>query len=688
MKKRTALISTAAASATAYLIHDIYKNLSIKFPPEKPASDDGNELIHQLLLYLDNPDLAKKDEVVINNKYIIEAVIPAKKYIDGRYDCADFRMQTAIRLLYLHGETLKDISPDGYNLLCEAFLGAKYWMTEPGEDSACYWSENHQLLFAVAEYLAGQLWEEKKFFNDNATGTEHMNRARKRISYWMRHVFMHGYTELNSSNYYLFDLCPASNFIQFASEEDSDMVTQMKMCIDLLLYDIVTNMHNYTFIAPTMRAYTDNMVGGSGDKVKPLIDYIFSLNENHKTSTHHMLINFVSMMNAKDKDKKPLFLYEVPKVLLNIGKDSEIRFIKSSTGLDVSELKEKGLVGHSDKQIMAQFAMESFTNKEVIYNTVTYLEANSMFANSFLNYFKVINIKPLRHKKTLEFISEKLNPMPNGIAQQRANLYSYKTPDYQLASFQKYHPGSFGAQQMLSTLNLGDGTVVFTAHPARLEDEKTVRAVPGYWAGFGRAPHIAQHENVQLQIFNIPKISGFLELYQVPQFTHTYLPEAFFDSVRISGRHAFAKKGRVYLALTGANEFEYKSYSEVSANAFKNALTDYKDKKFDLIQKGNNQYIIYELSSENNESFEAFISRIKSNYSRFDGKKLEYKSLEKTFELTYNEDFKVNGFTVCTDYKRFDSPYSQTEREPSEIKFSFGGNHLFLDFDKAKREMS
>ncbi len=687
MKKRTAAISALAASAGAYLIHDIYKNLSIKYPPEKPDSDEGNGLIHELLLYLDNPDLAKKDGVIINNKFIIEAAIPAKKYIDGRYDCADFRMQTAMRLLYLHGETLKDISLDGYNLLCEAFLGAKYWMTEPGEDSACYWSENHQLLFAVSEYLAGQLWAEKKFFNDNATGTEHMDRARKRISYWMKHVFKHGYTELNSSNYYLFDLCPAANFIQFASEEDAAMVTQMKMCVDLLIHDIVTNMHNYTFTAPTMRAYTDNMVGGSGDKVKPLIDYIFSQNENHKTSSHHMLINFVSMMNAKDKDKKPLSLYEIPKVFLNIGKDTETRVIKSSTGLDVSELKEKGLVGHSDSQIMAQFGMESFTNPEVIYNTVTYLEANGMFANSFLNYFKVLNIKPLKQKKVLELISEKLNPMPNGIAQQRANLYSYKTSDYQLASFQKYHPGSFGAQQMLSALNLGGGCVVFTAHPARHEEKKTVKAVPGYWAGFGRAPHIAQLENVQLQIFRLPKISGFLELYKVPQFTHTYLPEAFFDSVRVTGRHAFAKRGGAYLALTGAADFEYRRFSDISANAFKNALADYKDKRFDLIQKGRNQFIVYELSSEKSESFEAFISRIKANRSKFDGKKLEYKSLDKTYELAYGEDFKVNGLTVSTDYKRFDSPYSQTKREPSEIKFSFGGNDLYLDFENAVREL-
>lgn len=685
MKKRTLLTAVSAAAAGAYLINDIYKNLSITYPPEKPDSDEGSELIHKLLFYLDNPDFAQNDGVVIDNKYIVEAVIPAKKYIDGRYDCADFRMQTLMRILYLYGERIKSVSPEGYRLIREAFLHEKYWMTEPGEDSACYWSENHQLLFAVSEYLAGQMFPDERFFNDNALGTEHMERARKRIEYWTEHIFTYGYTELNSSNYYLFDLCPAANFIQFACKDDFVTVERMKMCMDLLLYDIVSNMHGYSFTAPTMRAYTDNMAGGRGDKVKPLIDYIFDLNDNHKTTTHHMLLNFISMMGAKDENGAPLKLYELPEVLLNIGNDNETRVIKSSAGLDVSELAEKSLIGHSDKQIMAQFGMESFTNPEVIYNTVTYLEKNGMFANSFLNYFKVLNIKPLKQKRVIELISEKLNPMPNGIAQQRANLYAYRTPDYLLSCFQKYHPGSFGAQQMPSVLNFGNGCVVFTAHPARHEAEKTVKAVPGYWAGFGRAAHTAQHENVQMHIFKIPKISGFLELYKVPQFTHTYLPEAFLDEVRVSGRYAFAKKGKAMLALIGFNAVKYKDFSEASANALGNGLSDCPQKRFDLIQQGGDQFWIYELSTEDRESFEAFISRIKSNCTEFDTDKLIYKSLGSTYELTYGADFNVNGEEIPVEYKRFDCDYSQTEREPREITLRFGGNSLFLDFENAVR---
>src|SRR5690606_27598708 len=39
----------------------------------------------------------------------------------------------------------------------------KYWIDEPGFDDMVYWSENHVILFAAAEYLAGQLMPDEWF---------------------------------------------------------------------------------------------------------------------------------------------------------------------------------------------------------------------------------------------------------------------------------------------------------------------------------------------------------------------------------------------------------------------------------------------------------------------------------------------------------------------------------------------
>ncbi|WP_430509174.1 hypothetical protein [Gottfriedia solisilvae] len=49
-------------------------------------------------------------------------------------------------------------------------LSFKYWMDEPGDDSMCYWSENHQLLFFTCAYVAGRYYDHELFRNSGLTG--------------------------------------------------------------------------------------------------------------------------------------------------------------------------------------------------------------------------------------------------------------------------------------------------------------------------------------------------------------------------------------------------------------------------------------------------------------------------------------------------------------------------------------
>lgn len=680
---------SVAVSLVLWLSLDIIINFSYSKVANRPEADEGSSLVHQLLYYMENPAVALADNVVINEDYIIAALTPAKIYIEGRYDCSDFRMQSLMRLQYLYGREIRYISPDAADMLKNIFIGAKYWMTEPGVDSMCFWSENHQILFAVSEYLAGQEWPDEVFTNDGTTGREHMARARNRINYWMEYRFTYGFSEFNSNNYYHMNIAPAANFIQFASADDKDMVDRMKMCLDLLFYDVATNMHNYVFLAPSGRMYAGNMVGVTGDRLRQFTDYIWGLNDDYKTSTHHMFLSFLSMMEAKDSEGERLNLYQVPEVILEIGGDNGTRVTKSSNGLNVSELAELDLIGHSDKQIMIQLGMEAFTNPEVIQNTLTYFSKYNMMNNSFVNDFKYINLSLIKTLHLAEPISRTFNPMPNGIALQRANIYSYRTEYYKLATAQAYHPGSYGAQQMLSIANLTDKAVVFTTHPAKFETLKTAKEIPGYWAGYGRAPHSAQHENILISIYQLPSKSGFLELYDVPQFTHTYFPEAFFDEVIIDGRYAFGRIGNAYISLTGASDLTYKPYSADSASVLSNGLDQFPDKRFDLIQNGLNQYWIYEMSDIGAETFQDFILRIKSNNVTYNGvDSISYTSSNTTLSLDFMGDFKINGTVEDLEYKRYDSDYITANRNSSSYLFSFNGKTLTLDYNNLVRDMT
>ncbi|MDC7244181.1 MAG: hypothetical protein PQJ44_09900 [Sphaerochaetaceae bacterium] len=52
-------------------------------------------------------------------------------------------------------------------------------MSDGSNDSMCYWSENHQILFSVSEYLAGQMFSDKIFTQTGFTGKQHKQRAKK-----------------------------------------------------------------------------------------------------------------------------------------------------------------------------------------------------------------------------------------------------------------------------------------------------------------------------------------------------------------------------------------------------------------------------------------------------------------------------------------------------------------------------
>ena len=77
------------------------------------------------------------------------------EYVSAEYDCSDFRLVNLVRILYDFGDRI----PPAYRSKIDSVLfHFRYWWDEPGENSMCYWSENHQILFASAEYLIGQLY--------------------------------------------------------------------------------------------------------------------------------------------------------------------------------------------------------------------------------------------------------------------------------------------------------------------------------------------------------------------------------------------------------------------------------------------------------------------------------------------------------------------------------------------------
>ena len=592
-------------------------------------------------------------------------------YFDGRHDCADFRLPSAMHILYEFPEKL---ALEDHSELKRAILGFKYWIEDPGYDSMCHWSENHQILFATGEHLAGQLYENEIFSNTGEYGSFHEARDKERVLSWLEQRWNYGYIEWNSNTYYKEDVAPLAALATFSN--DPEVRIKAQMILDLMMYDLASQSFKGSFVSSSGRSYEDDKMAGSHSSMKRFTEMLsgYDVDPDYpETYPGGMELTFFYGGG-----------YEVPGVFYEIAKDDrEARLIKASTGLDLSELGELDLIGQEPHQIMMQWGMEAFSNPEIVANSIDYVDDKDLFQNSDLNPFKDFNIGILRKLDLLPFISKMIKPQFNGVAIQRANQYLYKNSYYSMFTAQAYHPGEYGDQQHIAGVTLSNDLSIFNAHPAVDEGDKGPNGnSPRYWVGQGHFPHTVQEENVNLAIYQTPKKKGIMEA-KLLDYTHGYFPEILFDESSVEENFAFGRLGDAYVAFITKNELQYRKYDEIRR--------EWWGESYDLIQTGKEVFWITEASDVNVDGdFEDFKARIRKQAEtiEFDGNSLSYISGEKELSLEFGSDFTVNGVVRDLQYDRFDSPYIQSERTPDELKFSWNGKELYLNFEKLIRDFN
>ncbi|MCP3932478.1 MAG: hypothetical protein GY705_25685 [Bacteroidetes bacterium] len=572
------------------------------------------------------------------------------KYISGEYDCSDFRLVNLIRILYDYGGQIpKDYKDKVENVL----FNFRYWWDEPGENSMCYWSENHQILFASAEYLIGQKYPDTIFPNSGLTGKQHMEKARIRALDWLKMRWDYGFIEYYSSVYYKEDIGALINLIDFA--EDEELVKKSQIIMDLLFYDVASQNIATMFITVSGRAYEGNRKGGSGSNLGGLTRYYWG--DGKKRGAGMMY----GMMLSKR--------YKLPPVLAEIAKDTSNVIIKQSNGLDISELKTEGYYGTDNRSMMMQWGMEAFTNPEIVRNSLAHIRNCNMFSNDFVSDIKTMDYSLLKWLHLEPAITRILNPQSNGVAIQKGNTYTYKTKDYSLYSVQGHQPGDYADQQHVFGMNIKNHFSIFHSHPAMEKDVK--KQSPDYWVGYGHFPHVAQDKNVSLSIYNIPDKKGMMEA-DLLDYTHAYFPSKQFDTTFIDGNYIFGKKSDTYCVFIGATNFEYRD-----------------EAKDDLIQNGKRTFWITEAGSKKEDiSFDKFKKRILSNEVVFNTEKIEltYQSREEKYKLKFNGDFIINGKIIDTNYNRYESPYVKAKKKDKSITFEYNDKKLFLDFGNSIRK--
>ena len=608
-------------------------------------------------------------------------------YLGHRFDCADFRAQLLFKIYKDCQDTLSGRCKD---LIRDTFLGFKYFMDEPGHDSMCYWSENHQILFAVSEYLAGQEWPDAVFTNNGMTGRQHRDKAEIRVRAWIRQRFAYGFSEYLSNNYLAEDLAPMANFIAYA--KDTDLVEDMRTVMHLLWLDVALNSVNNRFVAVSSRMYGNNKAANCcGNSIQAAMNVLWGreaaaplladpdLPEPEKAAIRSTLAKRPNSIVICFTDIVEKGIYSLPEAIRDIALTREPFSVKMGCGLSPDDFVAEGLVGQQPHQIMAQLGAETFTNPQVFANTLQYLKANDMLRNAFVHYFRFLDVSFLRFVDPVKFAAKHELPT-HGIATWRGNVYTYRTGRYALSTVVNNTPDRGGAQDHEWSANIAERVSLFSTHPAGSGNNR-YGASPGYWIGNGRRPMSVQHENVNITVYRLPEKKRLGEI-ALAQMTHLYLPRDLYDEVILEDTVVFARKNGVFVAVLANGPLAYKPYDEASlAGLFRNLKNvdlsaDYVPRKeFDLCRFGGAYHAyITELSDADTEEFASFVSRIKTNRTVFGNGTVTYETRCGSLTVFYDGAFTVNGAPVGLPFDRYDCKFCKAPRKADEI-FVDGGSH-------------
>jgi hypothetical protein len=457
-------------------------------------------------------------------------------YIDQRKDCSDFVLHCLLRLLIQYPEHPK-IPPEVTARVRKAILNFKYWPDEPGIDSLCSWTENHQILYASAGLLAGRLFPEDVFTNSGRRGVDLAERARPRVLRWLDLRERSGFSEWLSHVYYDEDLTALLALLDFCP--DTEIAARAEEIITRMLRDMALHSFHGVFGCTHGRSYEDGKKHATreatGDTAKLLFGRgCFSRADN---------------MSAVCFALSPRF--HLPEEIYQLANDdgpAEVE-IRRRMGIRVAEAEHWGLDPDQFEDGMILLSLEAYAHLRTINQTMRMFDAWNWWENGYFAPFKSNRrlIGTLRRLRLLPALAKLIEKDLCRNTREEVNLYTYRTPDTMLSCAQDYRAGYGGDQQSIWQATLGPDAVCFTTYPARRAGDS-----PNYWTGSGSLPRAAQVKNTLVCVYNISTAPGLYVTNKL-RYTHAWLPEDAFDETLVQDGWIFARRGDGYLALIARN---------------------------------------------------------------------------------------------------------------------------------------
>ena len=177
------------------------------------------------------------------------------EFINARKDCSDFVIQGILRLMFWEREQ-RHLSTEVNAMMKDTVLNFKYWVDEPGDTVMYMGSENHRLLFHIAEWMAGHLYPTEIFTNSGQNGLYHTAKSYVYITEWLRQRGRFGFDEWHSNSYYPICISPLINLYDFSNNEGYYKLRQMTAAIlDQMLFYMAADSYQGIFGTTHGRSY-------------------------------------------------------------------------------------------------------------------------------------------------------------------------------------------------------------------------------------------------------------------------------------------------------------------------------------------------------------------------------------------------------------------------------------------------
>lgn len=614
-------------------------------------------------VWADIAKLALDPKTKINEKALQDAL----DFVNARKDPSDFNLASLVRLYYLYRGT-GVLTPAQAQAIKEAILNSKYWLDEPGTTYVEMWTENHQMLSASAEYLAGQMFPDEVFGNDGLTGQQKMEKAKARFLRWADLRARTGFAEWDSTTYYPEDLAPLLNLAQFAADEA--IATRAKMLIDLILFDTIVDSYYGFFATSHGRVTTGGIKSQAGDSLTTLQALVSGLGR-FQTTTNMAVTSLVTSPK-----------YAVPPVLETLALDNPqeySNFERQSIPITDEAAKRYGVSTTDIADAPIWWGFGAFTLPDRIATTIEAADAWELW--HYPDFADLHDIaKVLQSINGLSTASRWLDPDSNGAVMSEVNKVTYRTPDYMLSSAQDYRKGEKGYQQHIWQATLDSYAVVFATNPDDLKEGDDHR--PSYWMSNGRLPRTAQYKNLLIALHDIPRHPSApypLETRHYA-FTHAYFPQWAFDEVKEvpagknGGGWIFGKRSDGYVALYSDQPFKW---TESGPDAGQ-----------EIIALGYQNVFITQMGRKAVDgSFEDFVKAVSTADLAVNGLNVKYTAPglgPATFD--WNSPFVVAGKPIeLRGYPRWDNPYTKADFDSTQYHISFQDKSLDLDFANGTR---